>query len=56
MKIMNLQDAEYLDYLYLHSPVGHLFEEYFDITYSSGEDGTFMEINIKEKYEQNTEV
>lgn len=45
MKITNLQDAEYLDWLYLHSPVGHLLEEHFDIKYCSGDDGTFMEIN-----------
>lgn len=54
MEITNLQDAEYMDYLL--SPLRHyLFGEYFDITCTEDDD-TFMEINTKEQYEQNTEV
>lgn len=47
MKITNLKDAECLYWLYLHSPVGHLLEEYFDIIDCCGEDGAFVEINAK---------
>lgn len=47
MKITDLKTAEVLDWLYLHSQISHWIEENFDIKYFSGEDGVFMEINVK---------
>ena len=55
MKITDLEMAEFLDYAYLHSPIGHLIEENFDVTYFSGEDGVFMEINPKTSKTQDNE-
>lgn len=49
MKITDLKTAEALDWLYLHSQISHWIEENFDIKYLSGEDGVFMEINVKKQ-------
>ena len=47
MLITNLWQANFLDWLYLHTPIGDLIEKNFDVTYLSGSDGAFMEIKPK---------
>ena len=49
MIITDLETAEALDWLYNHSQISHWIEENFDINYFSGEDGVFMEINVKKQ-------
>ena len=51
MKIADLKMADFLDKIYRDSPISQLIEDNFDVTYFSGDDGVFMEINIKKTQE-----